>query len=84
MEKFDLPSIKRDEILAKVVSDSLYMSSFKHPIKVPNHKHVPDDIDQNPIIIGHEFCGEIIEVGDEWKDNFSPDYREFAIQTCFK
>ena len=79
LEEFDLPSIKRNEILAKVVSDSLCMSSFKASNQGSNHKRVPDDIDQNPIIIGHEFCGEIIEVGDEWKDNFFSG-QKFAIQ----
>ena len=79
LEQFDLTSIKRNEILAKVVSDSLCMSSFKASNQGSSHKRVPDDIDQNPIIIGHEFCGEIIEVGDEWKDNFFSG-QKFAIQ----
>ena len=79
LEEFELPSIKRNEILAKVVSDSLCMSSFKASNQGSSHKRVPDDIDQNPIIIGHEFCGEIIEVGDEWKNSFFSG-QKFAIQ----
>ena len=51
LEEFELPSIKRNEILAKVVSDSLCMSSFKASNQGSSHKRVPDDIDQNPIII---------------------------------
>ena len=29
LEEFDLPEIKEDEILARVVSDSICMSSYK-------------------------------------------------------
>ena len=63
LETFDLPELKDDEILAKVVSDSLCMSSYKAAIQGPKHKRVPDDCAENPVIIGHEFCGEIVEVG---------------------
>ncbi len=33
IEEFELPSIREDEILAKVVSDSLCMSSYKAAIQ---------------------------------------------------
>ena len=57
MGSFELPAIKDDEILVKVISDSICMSSYKAAIQGSNHKRVPDDIGENPIIIGHEFCG---------------------------
>ena len=38
---------------------------------------MPNDIAQNPTIIGHEFCGTIIEVGDKWKDEFKPGAKLF-------
>lgn len=79
LEEFELPAIKDDEILAHVVSDSLCMSSYKAAIQGAEHKRVPKDIDVNPVIIGHEFCGEIIEVGDKWKDKFRPGDK-FTIQ----
>ena len=79
LEEFDLPSIKDDEILAHIISDSVCMSSYKAAIQGSDHKRVPDDIAENPIIIGHEFCGEIIEVGAKWQDKFKPGQR-FAIQ----
>ncbi len=78
-EEFELPKIKDDEILAKVVSDSLCMSSYKAAIQGPDHKRVPDDCDKNPIIIGHEFCGELIEVGKKWQDKFKAG-EKFSIQ----
>jgi threonine dehydrogenase-like Zn-dependent dehydrogenase len=78
-ETFELPPIKDDEILAKVVSDSLCMSSYKAAIQGAEHKRVPDNIAEHPTIIGHEFCGEILEVGSKWKDKFKAGDR-FSIQ----
>ena len=65
LETFELPAIKDNEILAKVVSDSLCMSSFKAAEQGAAHKRVPNDVADKPIIIGHEFCGEIVEVGSK-------------------
>jgi len=79
LEEFDLPPVKEDEILAKVVSDSICMSSYKAARQGKDHKRVPGDVDSNPVIIGHEFSGEIIEVGTHWKDNFSSG-QKFSIQ----
>ena len=82
LEEFELPPIKDDEILVKVISDSICMSSYKAAKQGPDHKRVPNDIAQNPTIIGHEFCGTIIEVGDKWKDEFKPG-ENFSIQPPF-
>lgn len=79
LEEFDLPDIKDGEILAHVISDSLCMSSYKGAIQGADHKRVPKDIAVNPTIIGHEFCGEILEVGKEWRDQFKPGDK-FSIQ----
>ncbi|MGI6113279.1 MAG: zinc-binding dehydrogenase [Mahellales bacterium] len=79
LEEFELPAIKKDEILAHIISDSICMSSYKAAIQGSDHKRVPKDIDKNPTIIGHEFCGEIIEVGDKWKEKFKPGDK-FTIQ----
>lgn len=72
LEEFELPAIKDDEILAKVVSDSLCMSTYKEANQGEEHKRVPSGIDKNPVIIGHEFSGEILEVGKKWQDKFKP------------
>lgn len=79
LEEFELPAIKDDEILAKVISDSICMSSYKAAIQGPNHKRVPNDVAEHPTIIGHEFCGEIIEVGSKWSSQFKPGDK-FVIQ----
>ena len=70
LEEFELPPIKEDEILAEVVTDSLCMSSYKAAIQGEKHKKVPEDINENPIILGHEFCGVILSVGEKWKISF--------------
>ena len=79
LEEFDLPAIRDDEILAKVVSDSICMSSYKAATQGPDHKRVPDDIDKNPVLIGHEFAGELVEVGSKWQHKFTPGDK-FSIQ----
>jgi L-sorbose 1-phosphate reductase len=79
LEEFDLPEIKEDEILVKVITDSICMSTYKAAIQGTKHKRVPPDIDKNPIIIGHEFAGIIVEVGDKWKHQFKAG-EKFAIQ----
>ncbi len=79
LEEFDLPAIKDDEILAHIVSDSICMSSYKAAVQGADHKRVPADIADNPVIVGHEFCGEIVEVGSKWKEKFSAGSR-FSIQ----
>ena len=55
------------------------MSSYKASVQGTDHKRIPDDVADNPIIIGHEFAGEIVEVGDKWKDQFTAGDK-FAIQ----
>jgi threonine dehydrogenase-like Zn-dependent dehydrogenase len=79
LEEFELPQIKDDEILAKVVSDSICMSSYKAATQGTDHKRVPNDVAKNPIVIGHEFSGEIVEVGAKWKNKFKPG-QKYSIQ----
>ena len=78
-ETFELPPIKDDEILVKIISDSICMSSYKAAVQGSKHKRVPDNIQTNPVIIGHEFCGEIVEVGKKWQDQFHAG-KKFGIQ----
>ncbi|GAA0346647.1 zinc-binding dehydrogenase [Oceanobacillus oncorhynchi subsp. oncorhynchi] len=70
LETFELPEIKDDEILASVVTDSLCMSSWKAANQGENHKKVPNNVAENPILLGHEFCGEILEVGSKWQGKY--------------
>jgi threonine dehydrogenase-like Zn-dependent dehydrogenase len=79
MEEFDLPAMGEDEILARVISDSICMSSHKAALQGSDHKRVPKDININPTIIGHEFAGIILEVGNKWKKKFQAG-QKFSIQ----
>lgn len=79
LEEFELPSLQEDEILAKVISDDICMSSYKSAHQGPAHKRVPDDVAVNPTIIGHEFAGVIVEVGKKWQGAFRPG-EKFSIQ----
>ncbi len=79
LEEFELPEISDDEILAKVVSDSICMSSYKAAEQGPAHKRVPDNVHENPVIIGHEFAGDILKVGANWQHKFKPG-QKFSIQ----
>ena len=79
LEEFELPAIREDEILAKVISDSICMSSHKAANQGTDHKRVPNDIAENPVIIGHEFCGELVEVGAKWQDKYKAG-NKFVIQ----
>lgn len=79
MEEFELPEIKDDEILAKVVCDSICMSSYKAASQGTDHKRIPDDVAENPIMIGHEFAGELVQVGSKWSSQFKVGDK-FSIQ----
>lgn len=79
LEEFDLPEMKEDEILAHIISDSVCMSTYKAMEQGSDHKRVPNDIDKNPVIVGHEFCGEIVKVGSKWQHKFKPG-QKFSIQ----
>lgn len=79
LDTFELPEIRDDEILVRVVSDSICMSSYKAAIQGSNHKRVPDDIDVHPAIVGHEFCGVIEKVGAKWQGKYAVGDK-FTIQ----
>ncbi len=79
LEKFELPPLADDNILAKIISDSICMSTFKTVEQGAAHKRVPDDVADNPVIIGHELCGIILEAGKKWAGKFRKGDK-FAVQ----
>lgn len=81
LEEFELPELRDDEILAKIVTDSICMSSYKACVLGAAHKRVPDDVAEHPTIIGHEFCGELVEVGRRWREKYAPGER-FTVQVA--
>ena len=75
LEEFELPAIGEREVLLKVVTDSLCASTYKAVKQGTAHKRVPDDIAEKPVIIGHEMCGEVVEVGE----NVKKDWQFFSV-----
>ena len=81
LEEFELPRLREDEILARVVTDSICMSTYKMVIQGEGHRRVPKGIKTNPIMVGHEFCGEMLEIGEKWKNKYK-QHGKFTIQTA--
>lgn len=79
LEEFDLPPIKDNEILASVVTDSICMSTWKLANQGPNHKKAPADLAEHPIIVGHEFCGELLEIGSKWQGRYQKG-QKYVVQ----
>ncbi len=79
LEEIDLPALGPDDVQVKIVSDSVCVSTYKAVIEGEEHKRVPNDVAEHPTIVGHEFCGDIIAVGDNWKDKYKVG-DHFAIQ----
>lgn len=79
LDTFELPEIQDDEILVKVISDSICMSTYKAAIQGTEHKRVPADVAEHPTIMGHEFSGVIVKVGSKWAHEFK-EGEKFGIQ----
>lgn len=79
LEEFELPEITDDEILVKVISDSICMSTYKCAILGTEHRRVHEDVAEHPAIMGHEFAGDIIKVGKNHQDQFKPGMK-FTLQ----
>lgn len=82
-ETFELPELRPNEILMQVITDSLCASTYKAVKQGTKHKRVPPDIAEKPIIIGHEMCGKIIEIGKEVKGDWKVG-QKVVIQPALK
>lgn len=66
IKEVDLPEIGEEELLVKIVSNSVCLSTYKAAIRGGDHKRVPDDVSkEHPVITGHEFGGYIVKVGEK-------------------
>jgi threonine dehydrogenase-like Zn-dependent dehydrogenase len=79
IQEYELPEIGDEELLVKIISNSICLSTYKAAILGEEHKRVPADIREHPVITGHEFSGVIAEVGQKLKDRFGVGER-FALQ----
>jgi threonine dehydrogenase-like Zn-dependent dehydrogenase len=79
LEEFELAPFNDDSVICEVITDSICMSSYKAAQLGAEHVRVPDDVAQNPTIIGHEFCGRIFHVGKNWAHKYKAG-DSFVIQ----
>ena len=79
LEEIELPPVGPDDVRVQIISDSICMSSYKAAVEGEDHKRVPNDCAQKPVIVGHEFCGNIVEVGENWKHKYQAG-EKFVIQ----
>lgn len=79
LDEFELPEMKEDEMLVKIISDSVCMSTYKLVQQGGGHKRVTDNLAEYPAIIGHEMSGIVVEIGEKWKDKYQKGMR-FTVQ----
>lgn len=79
LEEIELPEVGDDDVQVKIISDSICMSTYKAMLEGEDHKRVPNDVAENPTIVGHEFCGIIEKVGKNWQHKYKVG-DGFAIQ----
>nr|WP_295285740.1 zinc-binding dehydrogenase [uncultured Blautia sp.] len=79
IREYELPEIGEEELLVKVISNSVCLSTYKAAIRGEEHKRVPEDISEHPVITGHEFCGIIEKVGSGLKGRFE-EGEKFVLQ----
>lgn len=71
LEEFELPEITSGEILIEIVCDSACMSTYKTVKQGAAHLRVPNDVAEHPVILGHEFCARVVQVGDKWAQSYA-------------
>ena len=82
LESMELQAAGRDAILVEIVTNSICMSDWKAATLGEHHKRVPKDIATNPVMIGHEVCGIVREVGEKWRNRYAPGQR-VSVQPAF-
>ena len=50
LREFELPEITDNELLVSVISDSVCLSTWKAALLGSEHKRVPDDLENHPVI----------------------------------
>lgn len=79
IREFELPAITDNELLVSVISDSVCLSTWKAALLASDHKRVPDDLENHPVITGHECAGIIVEVGKNLTGHYKKGQR-FVLQ----
>lgn len=81
LDTFELPPLNEDEILVKIISDSVCMSTYKLAKQGAAHKRARPDLADRPSVIGHEMSGVIIEVGQKWQKSYRKGQKFTVLPT---
>ncbi len=79
LDDITLPEVGPDDVQVRIICDSVCMSTYKAALEGEDHKRVPNDVAENPTIVGHEFCGDIVAVGENWAHKYKVGDK-FSIQ----
>lgn len=79
IREFELPEIQEEELLVKVISNGICLSTYKAAKRGEEHKRVPQNISEHPVITGHEFAGIIVKVGEKLKNRYKVG-QKFVLQ----
>ena len=82
LEPVELEPAGEDAVLVEIVTNSICMSDWKAATLGTKHKRVPKDVATNPVMIGHEVCGVVREVGARWRDRYRVGQR-VSVQPAF-
>lgn len=82
LEPIDLAPVDEDSVIVEIVTNSICMSDWKAVTLATRHRRVPKDIATNPVMVGHEVCGIVREVGARWRDRYRPGQR-VGVQPSF-
>lgn len=70
LDEVELPEAGLDDVQVRIISDSVCMSTHKAALEGEEHKRVPNDCAEHPAIVDHEFCGDIVAVGENWAHKY--------------
>lgn len=79
LESFEIEDRESENIVVRIITDSVCMSTYKELTQGASHKRVPENIHERPIVVGHETAGEIVAVPPRYGDRWSPGDR-FVLQ----
>lgn len=72
IETFELPEPAAGEVLLRPIASGLDLSDNQAFRVCSSHIRVPVSTPSDPVITGHELCGEVAEVGEGLESSFSP------------
>ena len=66
----ELPPLADDEVLLRVETNGICLSTHKAARLGAEHVRVPNNVSEVPVCTGHELAGTIEQIGAKWQDKF--------------